>query len=67
MIAITVNGEKREVSEGTSLATLISDTRVDRRGIAVAVNQEVVPRSLWDNTIISNQDCIEIITAVPGG
>jgi len=66
-VVVTVNGKGMEVPLGLSLADLISEVGTDKRGIAVAINQEVVPRSLWGHTIISNEDRIEIITAAPGG
>ncbi len=66
-VVVTVNGKRMEVPLGLSLADLISEVGTDKRGIAVAINQEVVPRSLWEHTIISNEDRVEIITAAPGG
>ena len=44
---VVVNGEAHELSNGTTVALLVE--RLDRspRGMAVAVNEEVVPRSTW--------------------
>jgi sulfur carrier protein len=36
-------------------------------GIAVAVNMEVVPRSLWGEVILKSGDAVEVITARQGG
>jgi sulfur carrier protein len=37
------------------------------RGIAVAVNGDVVPRSMWDVQNLNDGDAVEILTAVQGG
>jgi sulfur carrier protein len=71
---IIVNGAERETPEGASVAELIisltgTDTRSGggRTGIAVAVNDEVVPRTRWDATTVREADRIEVLTAVQGG
>ncbi|MGC8463952.1 MAG: sulfur carrier protein ThiS [Acidimicrobiales bacterium] len=38
-----------------------------RRGVAVAVNGTVVPRSQWDATVLNPGDRVEIVTAAAGG
>lgn len=48
-----------------TLSTLIPDLKSN--GIAVALNNQVVPRKDWQSTPISNQDEILIITATQGG
>lgn len=61
---ITVNGEAA-VHEGT-LAALVADSVPDRAGVAVAVNDEVVPRASWDRPL-ADGDRVEIVRAVQGG
>jgi len=36
-------------------------------GLAVAVNQKVVPKNLWSQTMLQNKDSILLITATQGG
>jgi sulfur carrier protein len=67
MTAITVNGEPDEVADGTTVADLVSRHRESPRGVAVARNEEVVPRSRWDATAVAEGDRIEILTAAQGG
>lgn len=66
---LLVNGEKRQFDgEELTLSELL--TRMDiaqRRGIAVAVNYEVVPKSSWDDAKICDGDEIEIVRATQGG
>jgi sulfur carrier protein len=65
---VAVNGEQRELAEG-ALATLLRGLGVDldRPGIAVAVNGEVVARAAWDATVLRDGDEVEVLTAVQGG
>ena len=67
---ITVNGEPREVAPGTTVATLLDeleDLPAGRRGVAVAVDAEVVPRAEWSSTEVGDGAAIEILVAIQGG
>jgi sulfur carrier protein len=66
---ITVNGEPREFAPGTSVAELVERLggRPDGRGVAVAIAAEVVPRSVWAHTILSDGARVEVLAAVQGG
>jgi sulfur carrier protein len=63
---ITVNGEPREVA-GTVDDVLDALGIEVRRGMAVAVDAEVVPRSAWSTTQVGDGARVEIVTAVQGG
>jgi sulfur carrier protein len=67
MTAITVNGNGEEVEPGTTVADLVARHRDSHRGVAVARNEEVVPRSRWDVTTAAEGDRFEILTAAQGG
>ncbi len=67
MTAIVVNGEPDQVSNGTTVADLVARHRDSPRGIAVARNEEVVPRSQWAMTVAVEGDRFEIVTAAQGG
>jgi sulfur carrier protein len=63
---ITVNGEPRELS-GT-VDELLDALGVEaRRGMAVAVDAAVVPKSEWSTTLVADGARVEIVTAVQGG
>jgi sulfur carrier protein len=63
---ITVNGEPRELT-GT-VDELLDALGVEvRRGMAVAVDAEVVPRGAWATTEVRSGARVEIVTAVQGG
>ncbi len=52
-----------------SLVALLRAQGMDpqRRGIAVALNGNVVQRSDWADRMVSDADAVEIVTALPGG
>lgn len=66
-MTISVNGQAREFADGTSLGVLLAELGVNREGIAVARNDDVVPRSALDATPLRDGDSVEIIVAVAGG
>jgi sulfur carrier protein len=63
-VKVSVNGEQRELPSGATVADLVGD-RV--RGVAVAVNGEVVPRGLWPEAILRPGDRVEILEPQQGG
>jgi sulfur carrier protein len=63
---ICVNAERLEVDEETTVATLLESLGYPDRGIAVAIDQAVLPRSGWTTTL-SDGAQIEVVTAVQGG
>lgn len=64
---VTVNGDAVAVPDGFSVAALLDRLGHERRGLAVAVNEEVVPRSTWDEARLAAGDRIELLQAVRGG
>lgn len=63
---LTVNGEDRQVADGTSAVTLLEQLGLPDKGVAMAVNGSVHPRSQWDAELPPYAD-IEVLTAVQGG
>ncbi|MBU8808475.1 sulfur carrier protein ThiS [Mycolicibacterium goodii] len=66
MITITVNGESVEVDDSTTIEGLLETRGFPEKGIAVAVDWSVLPRSEWDQTLADGAR-IEVVTAVQGG
>lgn len=64
---LTINDQTIELSAPVSLATLIRQHYPDNNGIAVAVNQQVVNKSLWEKTELQANDRISLFTVVAGG
>ena len=65
---ITVNGKPRPEAPG-ALVDLLAEEGVQpgARGIAVALNGEVVPRSAWEATALNPGDRVEIVKVLQGG
>ena len=63
---VTVNGEDVEVGERITVTELLDTLGLPVKGIAVAVDWTVVPRSSWDDALTEGAK-IEVVTAVQGG
>jgi sulfur carrier protein len=66
---IVLNGETSEVRPGETLAELLLDMGLDAdaRGIAVAVDGDVVPRASWGSFALKQDARVEVLTAMQGG
>lgn len=65
---VVVNGSDRELPETVTLNRLLSEMGIDQpRGVAVAVDGEVVSRGHWERTALRDGQRIEILRAVQGG
>jgi sulfur carrier protein len=66
---IEVNGSPSDVPAGATVADLLAtlDVPDGARGIAVAVDAEVVPRAEWPGFALADGARVEILTAVQGG
>ena len=64
---LTVNGRSREVTGDLSVGALVAQLTAAPRGVAVAVNGEVVPRSTWATAGLRDGDRVEVLTAAQGG
>ena len=65
---LTFNDEARELPEGTCLQALLAELGLDqKKGLAVAVNQSVVPAVEWEATELSEGDDVLVIQATQGG
>ena len=67
IIAITVNGETREVPAGESLAALLRAIGLDTRKVAVERNEEIVPRSTYPEVALAAGGRLEIVHFIGGG
>jgi thiamine biosynthesis protein ThiS len=67
MLRIEVNGEPREVPEGASVADLLRLLNLAAPKVAVERNQEIVPRSAWAATRLSEGDRLEVVHFIGGG
>ncbi|MGH2807741.1 MAG: sulfur carrier protein ThiS [Actinomycetota bacterium] len=66
---VVVNGEVTEFSEQATVVNVLEQLGrgAQPRGVAVAVNGEVVPKGEWRATALHDDDRIEVLNAVGGG
>jgi sulfur carrier protein len=68
-LKIVLNGEEKDVAAEASVADAVGLAGVPEaeRGVAVAVEGEVVPRGEWTSRALAEGEAIEVVHAVQGG
>jgi sulfur carrier protein len=66
---IMVNGERAETQPGETLTDVLRELGLTTtaRGVAIAVNDEVVPRTAWETFALPQDARVEVLTAMQGG
>lgn len=65
---ITINNQIYQFDEKTTLENAVDALQLEEtKGIALALNEEIIPRSQWKETILTDEDKIIVIGAVAGG
>lgn len=63
----SINGQEHELPDGLTVAQLLVHVQAPQRGIAVAKNDRVVRRAMFEQERVNEGDRVEIIKAVAGG
>ncbi len=63
---IRINGAD-DAYLGENVEEMLARRGIESRGVAVAIDGEVVPRSTWANTTVPDGASVEIVTAAAGG
>src|SRR5512142_523521 len=66
-VTVTINGETRHLGGPVSVSVLLTGMGLDPGKIAVERNQEVVPRSQYNDTTVADGDKLEIVQFIGGG
>lgn len=68
-LRLTVNGDPVRVGAGCTVADVVQRTlgEAEPKGVAVAVDRSVIPRSEWARTLVQAGAHIEVVTAAAGG
>lgn len=66
-ISIQINGENQTFDQELTVHAMLEHLGVPRDKIAVERNLEIVPRSLFDQTVLRHGDRLEIIHFIGGG
>ena len=67
MLSILVNGEPREVPEGTTAADLVTASELAPDQVAVEINRALVARATRAERALETGDRVELVTLVGGG
>lgn len=67
MINVIVNGTAREVAEGTTMTQLLASLNFALDGTAVAVNDEIVPKSTFEGFVLEANMKVDVFSLVAGG
>jgi sulfur carrier protein len=68
-VIVELNGRPEELPEGATVADAVKAVGLDgeKRGVAVAVDGEVVRHTEWETTTLGNRQAVEVVRAVQGG
>lgn len=66
-MTIQLNGEPYEISEPVSVDTLLTRLGIDGRRVAVEVNEIVVKKAVYAQTLVDAGDVVEVVNFVGGG
>ena len=67
-MTISVNDQPRSAVPGATLLDLVRELALaERKGVAIAVNDTVVPRATWPNHALAEADRVLVIQATQGG
>jgi sulfur carrier protein len=64
---VILNGEARDLDQGATVDAAVQITGAPDRGVAVAVDGEVVPRRQWAGMVLREGQKVEVLQAVQGG
>lgn len=64
---VVLNGEPRELPEAATVADVLALLGAPDRGVAVAIDAEVIPRGEWERAEIREGARLEVVQAVQGG
>jgi len=64
---ITLNGENRDIPDAATVTQLVEILGLTNKRMAMEINEEIVPRSTFNDHVIQADDKIEIVGAIGGG
>ena len=67
MITVNLNDKPHEVEQVTTLKMFMTNLSIPLEGIAIAIDYEVIPKTKWDEIMLTNGMSMIMIQAVSGG
>jgi sulfur carrier protein len=66
-VTIQLNGERYELAEPLTVNALLARLDIDPRRVAVELNELVVKKAAYEDTLVSEGDAVEVVNFVGGG
>lgn len=66
-MTVTINGERREIPDGLNVPALLEHLGMRSDRVAIERNRDILPRALWAETRVQDNDNFEIVHFVGGG
>jgi len=64
---VYVNDESIDIAAASNISQLLNQLNTAPKGIAIAIEQEIIPSSLWDKHLLKEDDKVLLIRATQGG
>ncbi|NDW11324.1 sulfur carrier protein ThiS [Bacteroides sp. 214] len=64
---IQVNDKVHNIEKGTTLASFMASLNIVQKGLAVAIDQEIIPKKEWEGFVLTEGMSLILIHAVSGG
>ncbi|MGL5980650.1 MAG: sulfur carrier protein ThiS [Phocaeicola sp.] len=64
---IFINNKESEVANQTTIAQLAQQLNLPEKGVAIAINNQMMPRTIWEEKLLEPADSLVIIQAACGG
>ncbi len=67
LITITINQQPHQIEHNISFQQIITQFSLPKMGCVFAINNQIVPRSEWASSVLSEGDSISLFQAIAGG
>jgi thiazole synthase len=64
---IIINGEEKSFKANTNLEEMLAELKINPKKVAIEMNLEIIPKSLYAKTLLKDGDSLEIIEFIGGG
>ncbi|MBI5492428.1 MAG: sulfur carrier protein ThiS [Deltaproteobacteria bacterium] len=64
---IRVNGEEKYFKDGFTIEDVLNELKIKPEGMAVDLNRGIIPKRLYNNTMLKDGDTVEIVKMTGGG
>lgn len=66
-MTVNINNQTQSISENSSVSALLEQLDIVTKGIAIAINNEIISKEKWNEIQVQKEDQVTIIKATQGG